>query len=161
MYNIDEKGYLLGYNNQAKVVVRHRRRMPMETQDGSREWITVVECTSAGQFMLPPMIIYKGKGIYRGWTTGSTIDDAEALFAHSDKGFITDNLALEWLHRFDAWTSIRAAGAPRFLLLDSHRTHYSLQFIHYAVAQNIILMSYPGHSTHLLQLLDVALFAPL
>ena len=99
--------------------------MPTETQDGSREWIAVVECTLAGQFMLPPMVIYKGKGIYRGWT--STIDDAEALFAHSDKAFITDNLAFEWLHRFDAWTSIRAAVAPRFLLLDSHRTHYSLQ----------------------------------
>ena len=63
MYNMDEKGSLLGYNNRAKVIVRYRRRMPTETQDGSREWITVVECTSAGQFMLPPMIIYKEKGI--------------------------------------------------------------------------------------------------
>ena len=74
MYNMDEKGFLLGYNNRAKVIVRHRRQMPTETQDRSREWITVVECASAGQFMLPPMIIYRGKGIYRGWT--STVDDA-------------------------------------------------------------------------------------
>ena len=29
------------------------------------------------------------------------------------------------------------------------------------VAHNIILMSYPGHSTHLLQPLDVVLFSPL
>ena len=63
MYNMDEKGSLLGYNNWAKVIVRHRQRTPTETQDGSREWITVVECISAGQFMLPPMIIYKGKGV--------------------------------------------------------------------------------------------------
>ena len=40
----------------------------------------VVEYTSAGQFMLPPVIIYKGEGIYRGWA--STVDDAEALFGH-------------------------------------------------------------------------------
>ena len=73
--------------------------MPTETEDGTGEWIMVVECTSVGQFMLPPMIIYKGKGIYHGWT--STVDDAEALFAHSNKVFITDNLALEWLHCFD------------------------------------------------------------
>ena len=109
--------------------------MPMETQDGSREWITVVECTSAGQFMLPPMIIYKGKGIYRGWT--STIDSSQTTLHWS--GYIALMLGL---------ASIRAAGAPRFLLLDSHRTHYSLQFIRYAVAQNVILVSYPGHSTH-------------
>ena len=105
MYNMDEKGFLLGYNNRTKVIVRHKRRMLTETQDGSRERITVVECASAGQFMLPPVIIYKGKGIYGGWT--SAVDDAEALFAHSTKGFIMDNLELEWLHRFDAWTSIR------------------------------------------------------
>ena len=79
------------------------------------------------------------KGIYRGWT--STVDDAEALFAHSNKGFITDNLALKWLHRFDAWTSIRAAGAPRFLLLDGHHTHYSesLQFMLYVVASSCLI----------------------
>ena len=93
MYNVDEKGFLLGYNNRARVIVRHRRRMSTETQDGSREWITAVECTSAGQFMQPPMIIYKGKGIYRGWTC--TVDDAEASFSHINKGFIADNLALE------------------------------------------------------------------
>ena len=28
MYNMDEKGFLLGYNNRAKVIVQHRRRMP-------------------------------------------------------------------------------------------------------------------------------------
>ena len=43
MCNMDEKGFLLGYNNWAKVIVRHRRRTPTETQGGSSEWITVVE----------------------------------------------------------------------------------------------------------------------
>ena len=62
--------------------------MPTETQDGSGEWITV-ECTSAGQFMLPPAIIYKGKVYaYCGWT--SAVDNSEALFARGDKGFIMD-----------------------------------------------------------------------
>ena len=54
MHNTDEKGSPPGHNNRAEVIVRYRWRTPMETQDGSREWITVVECTSAGQFMLPP-----------------------------------------------------------------------------------------------------------
>jgi len=45
--------------------------------------------------------------------------------------------------------------------LDGHRTHYSLPFVRYAVQNNILLFSYPGHSTHLLQPLDVVLFSPL
>ena len=41
--------------------------------DGSREWITVVECTCADNSILPPTAIYGGKGPYRGWFT--EVDD--------------------------------------------------------------------------------------
>ena len=58
--------------------------MPMETQNGSREWITVIEYILAGQFVLP-VIIYKGEGTYHGWA--STIDDTEALFGHQYLSF--------------------------------------------------------------------------
>ena len=46
------------------------------------------------------------------------------------------------------------------LLLDGHRSYYNLRFHEYAW-NKIILVSYPGHSTHLLQPLDVGLFSPL
>ena len=45
--------------------------------------------------------------------------------------------------------------------MDSYCTHYSLKMIRYAVENNIIMMSYPGHSTLLLQLLDICLLSPL
>ena len=106
------------------------------------------------------MVIYKSKGLYRGWFT--EIDHQNAKFAHSAKGYMTDNLAIEWLQAFDVATKEHAQGQPRFLLMDGHRTHwhYSLKMIRYAVENNII-MSYPGHSTHLPQPLVVCLFAPL
>ena len=156
---MDEKGFLLGVHNRAKVIVRHRRRPPIEKMDGSREWITVVECTCADSSMLPPLVIYKGKGLYCGWFT--EVDDQNAKFAHSDKGYMTDKLAIEWLQAFDMATKERAQCQPRFLLMDGHRTHYSLKMIRYAVENNIIMISYPRHSTHLLQPLDVCLFSPL
>ena len=156
MYNMNEKGFLLGVHNPAKVIVRHRHCPPIEKMDGSREWITVVECTCADSSMLPPLVIYKGKGLYRGWFT--EVDDQNAKFAHSDKGYMTDKLAIEWLQAFDMATKEHAQGQPRFLLMDGHHTHYSLKMIRYAVENNIIMMSYPGHSTHLLQPLDVSLF---
>ena len=66
------------------------------------------------------------------------------------------------MQHFDTWTSDRASGGKfRPLLLDSHRSHYNLPFCRYAYDHKIILMSYPGHSTHLLQPLDVGLFSPL
>ena len=61
MYNMDEKGFLLGVHNRTEVIVRHRRRLSIENTDGSREWITLVECTCANNFMLPPLVVHRGK----------------------------------------------------------------------------------------------------
>jgi hypothetical protein len=47
MYNMDEKGFLLGRGSRVKVITRRGRNPPEETQDGLREWITIVE-TCAG-----------------------------------------------------------------------------------------------------------------
>ena len=156
---MDEKGFQLGVHNRAKVIVRHRCYPPVEKMEGSRELITIVGCTYADNSMLPPMVIYKGKGLYRGWFTG--VDDQDAEFAHSAKGYMTDKLAIEWLQAFDTVTKEHKRGQPRFLLMDSHCTHCSLKMIRYAVENNIIMMSYPGNSTHLLQPLDVCLFSSL
>ena len=159
MYNMDEKGFQLGVHNRANVIVRHRCYPPIEKMEGVRELTTVAECTYADNSMLPPMVIYKGKGLYRGWFT--EVDDQDAKFAHSAKGYMTDKLAIGWLQAFDTVTKEHKRGQPRFLLMDSHCTHYSPKMIRYAVENNIIMMSYPGHSTHLLQPLDVRLFSQL
>ena len=105
---MDEKGILLGVHNRAKVILHHRRRPPIEEMDGPRVWITFVECTCANISMLSPLVIYQGKGLYRGWFT--EVDDQNAKFAHSDKGYMADKLAIEWLQAFDMVTKERARG---------------------------------------------------
>ena len=160
---MDEKGFLLGMSNWAKVIVKRGRQPARETQDGSREWIAVVETCCANNTTLPPMDIYQGKGLYRGWfDANNDYVDQTAIFVHSDKGFTTNELATRWLvDYFDAWTRDVADGQQRLLILDDHRTHYSIDFARYAVKNGITLLSYPRHTTHLLQPLDVGLFAPL
>ena len=74
---------------------------------------------------------------------------------------MTDKLAIERLQSFYTATKERAQGQPLFLLIDGHRTHYSLKMTRYAVENNTVMMSYPVHSTHHLQPLAVCLFAPL
>ena len=113
--------------------------------------------------MLPPMVIYQGKGLYRGWfDADNDYADQTAIFAHSNKGFTTNKLATRWLvDYFDAWTRDTTDGQQRLLILDGHRTHYSIDFVRYAVKNGITLLSYPGHTTHHLQPFDVTLFTPL
>jgi hypothetical protein len=60
VYNMDEKGFVLGQALKCKVIVRAGRKNPRYVQDGNREMVTVIECVSADGRVLPPMYIYKG-----------------------------------------------------------------------------------------------------
>jgi hypothetical protein len=114
IYNMDEKGFMLGMGNRAKVITHRTTKPPKETQDGSREWITVVEPCAADNTMLAPIVIYQGQAIYRGWYDVDVKMDRRTAFARSDKGFTNDELALDWLRDyFNPWTKDRANGEPR------------------------------------------------
>ena len=39
-------------------------------QPGNREWVTVIECTNASGWALPPYVIFKGKVFIESWFDG-------------------------------------------------------------------------------------------
>ena len=47
IYNIDEKGFILGVSNRPKFVCKAGRHTPQVTQDGMRELITAIKIVSA------------------------------------------------------------------------------------------------------------------
>ena len=81
LYDMDEKGILLGVHSRAQVAMCRRHRSPIEKMDGSREWIAVVGCICADNSLLP-------KGLYHGWFT--KVNDQNAKSAHFDKGHMAD-----------------------------------------------------------------------
>ena len=64
-----------------------------------------------------------------------------------------------WLKDFDKQTCEKNKDWPRLLLLDGHNSHYTLEFMQYAKSVNIHVLCYPSHCTHVLQGLDVVVFA--
>lgn len=50
---------------------------------------------------------------------------------------------------------------PRVLILDGHASHCTLAFLDLAISYNIFVVSYPPHTTHRLQGLDVVIFTVL
>ena len=60
---------------------------------------------------------------------------------------------------FDPATKEKAAGQTHVLLMDGHGSHYTLELLKYAQANNIVILGYPLHCTHVLQGLDVVCFA--
>ena len=49
----------------------------------------------------------------------------------------------------------------RLLIVDGHNSHFSMEFLHFCNENRIELFCLPPHTTHILQPLDVGLFAPL
>jgi len=60
---------------------------------------------------------------------------------------------------FDPQTKEKAGGCTHVLLMDGHSSHYSLKLLDCAWANNIVILGYPPHCTHVLQGLDVVCFA--
>ena len=53
----------------------------------------------------------------------------------------------------------KANGWYHLLLIDGHNSHYTQGFLEYAHMNKILVLCYPSHTTHILQGLDVVVFA--
>jgi hypothetical protein len=65
IYNWDEKGFLIGQASATKRIMSREAltagRITHASQDGSREFITLLACISATGAVLPPSLIYQGE----------------------------------------------------------------------------------------------------
>lgn len=80
---------------------------------------------------------------------------------YSKKGWTNGEIGVEWIKNFDKHTSAKAKHRYRRLTVDGHNSHYTRAFLEYARAHRIIVICYPSHATHVLQGLDVVIFAVL
>ena len=64
---MDEKGLMMGVAMLCKVIGRKGPWVARLTQDGSWEWVAVIEAVSGDGRVLRPMIINKGQAHYMGW----------------------------------------------------------------------------------------------
>ena len=78
----------------------------------------------------------------------------------SAKGYMNDALGVEFIKFFDKSTQNVAHEGPRLLHVDGHGSHITGELIDYAIKNNIHIIGYPPHTTHVLQGHDVVLFSP-
>lgn len=67
IYNMDEKGLLMGQSVHVKVICQHGKKHNFKIQEGQHELITVIETVSAAGIDTPPTIVYKGEAQYQRW----------------------------------------------------------------------------------------------
>jgi hypothetical protein len=79
--------------------------------------------------------------------------------AVSDNGWTNNELGVEWLKHFNAYTKTRVIGACCLLVLNGHRSHHSIKFEELCKENNIYTLYMPPYLSYLLQLLDVSCFS--
>ena len=167
IYNMDEKGFLLGQLSKSKRVFSKakwdRREVREALQDGSREFITVLACVCGDGTSLEPSVIFAGKsGLRSAWVEAVEEGKHEVFFSNSPTGWSNDELGFRWLKQvFNRVTNEKAGRGWRLLILDGHGSHVTMEFREFCIANRIYLLIFPPHSTHSLQPLDVVMFSPL
>jgi hypothetical protein len=82
--------------------------------------------------------------------------------AYFEKGWTNREIGVKWIKFFDQKTHKKQIVSIGFCLyVNEHNSHYTQGFLEYAHAHQIIVFCYPAHTTHLLQGLDVVVFAVL
>ena len=158
IYNMDEKGFMMGVVGKFRVVVSKHEKAYM-TQCGNREWVSLIECISMDGRILAPWIIFKGKQHKKAWYE---VLPEGGHIALSENGWTDNELGLAWIKQcFDPETQSVQKGPYRLLVLDGHASHITTEAIEYCNAHKIILLCLPPYTTHLLQPLDVGVFTPL
>ena len=159
IYNFDETGFMMGkILSQLVITASEGYGKKKRIQPGNREWVTVIQGVGASGRWLPPFIIFAGKVLINVWFENLP---ADWVLEVSPNGWTNNQLALAWLEHFDKHTKSSSLGGYRLLIIDGHESHCSVEFQDLCKEKNIILLCMPAHSSHLLQPLDVACFAPL
>ncbi|EDN04832.1 predicted protein [Histoplasma mississippiense (nom. inval.)] len=143
IYNFDEKGFLLGFIHTLKRIVSINALKSGRTigasQDGSREFITLLASICADGTSLPPALIYQGESrdMQDTWLEDFDSKKDQVYFAASENGWSNDEYGLMWLKKiFEPHTKKKAGRGYRLLILDGHSSHVNMAFINYAAQHN-------------------------
>lgn len=159
VYNMDETGVMLSMQGSAKVLVGKNDRRDYRGARVKCTMVTAIEWVSAAGESLKRMVIWPATTHQNNWTTFET---PGWYYGCSENGYNTSKISLEWFKRvYDPQTRERANRKPRLLISDGFGTHETLAILEFCFENNIILARLLSHTSHKLQLCDVAVFAPL
>ena len=152
LYNADETGVTI-VHKPGKVITElgcHHVYSITSAERGRTH--TILSCSSATGFMLPPCIIYPQKTkVPENFKEGAR---AGTLFCSSKNGWINSELYLEW---FDFFLRTLLPQEPLFSFkMGTH--HVSIQLIELARANDVHILCLPAHMNNLLQPLGVGVF---
>ena len=144
-FNCDETGMPLNPTCH-KVIDKIGAKKPSYITGWTRSQISVLACSCAAGFVIPPFVIWDRKTLNPKLTEGEV---PGTLYGLSHNGWMNSDLFFYWFNNH--FLQYAPQTRPLILLLDGHSSHYCPAFIKLAA---IIVFGLPPHTTHIAQPLD-------
>lgn len=107
----------------------------------TKSQVTVLACSSAAGYALPPFVIFDRKSLNPQLTVGEV---PGTLYGLSAKGWIDRSLFSDWF--FNHFLHYAPSSRPLLLILDGHSSHYCPQVIRAAYENEIIIFTLPPNT---------------
>jgi 4-hydroxybenzoate polyprenyltransferase len=164
-YNADEGGIMEGQGINGLVIgssQENSNSVPVKTIN-ARTWTSIIECISALGVVLDPLVIFKAKSIQEQWFKQEFLAQNPSWHVtFSQNGWTSNNIAVEWLEKvFLPQTKPDDPSEARLLIVDGHGSHTSDIFMTTCYLNNVHLLFFPAHTSHILQPLDLGCFSSL
>ncbi|CAK1600155.1 unnamed protein product [Parnassius mnemosyne] len=159
IYNCDETGVSVVPKTKSKIIARKSRKQVGSITSAERgTTITIEICFSASGQYMPPMMVFPRKRM----DPQLMLNAAPGFWdVCSDSGWMTAELFLGWFKKFVEFSGA-TVDRPVLLLLDGHSTHtQNLDVINETRSNGVIIFCFPPHTSHRLQVADVAYMKPL
>ncbi|KAH0174500.1 hypothetical protein KCU67_g732, partial [Aureobasidium melanogenum] len=157
-WNMDEHGIAMGVCTNSYVLGSSEKSRSYVKSPESREWVSIIEVVSPTGGFTRPLVIFKG---ITPQTTHFPTDTPDWLYTTSENGWTTNSKGLSWLQTIFEPETRPQDGQWRLLIMDGHGSHTTIDFLWYCKQNKIHLLFLPAHTSHVLQPLDLGVFAPL
>lgn len=140
-----------------KVVAGKGSKHTHRTIDSSKTSTTVMFAISATGDCLPPYVVYKAKHMYEGWKEGG-LDGSR--YNRTLSGWFDSDVFEDWFFSI-MLPYFKKLDGTKLLIGDNLGSHITVNVLQACEKNDIRFVLLPPNSTHMLQPLDVAYFAPL
>ena len=121
---------------------------------------TIVSYISAGGLATPPLIIFKGTRVQGDWRE---LAPTGYMLKVSELGYINQEIFAAYGEQFVKYLKEKNLVGPdrkAMVIFDLHKSHlFNLKYMEMMLENNVEVVSFPPHCTHILQPLDDAPFA--
>ena len=147
----DPKGQLQIFQRGTK----HAERI----MNSSKSATSIMFAVTASGVNLNPYVVYKAKRLQQAWLEGGPLD---VSYNRTKSGWFDAKTFVDWFKKVAlAYFRSRPHDEPKVLIGDNLASHINYKLVPLCEEHNIKMVFLVPNATHLLQPLDVAVFAPL